>query len=42
MTGLMTQAYQFIGEHRWTVPIFLFRYHAEVEAYLFTGTILLL
>ncbi|RQV59868.1 aminotransferase [Burkholderia cenocepacia] len=35
MTGLMTQAYQFIGAHRWTVPIFLFRYHAEVEVYLF-------
>lgn len=35
MTGLMTQAYQFIGAHWWTVPIFLFRYHAEVEVYLF-------
>src|SRR3546814_10669102 len=31
----MTQAYQFIGAHQWTVPIFLFRYHAEVEAYIF-------
>ncbi|EOD4081628.1 hypothetical protein ACOHX9_002027 [Yersinia enterocolitica] len=35
MTGLMTQAYQLVGAHQWTVPIFLFRYHAEVEAYLF-------
>lgn len=35
MAGLMTQAYQFIGDHQWTVPIFLFRYHAEVEAYIF-------
>ncbi|MGC0954288.1 hypothetical protein WKH24_06470 [Pantoea agglomerans] len=35
MTGLMTQAYQLVGAHHWTVPIFLFRYHAEVEAYLF-------
>src|SRR3546814_12258690 len=31
----MTQAYQFIGAHQWTVPIFLFRYPAEVEAYIF-------
>ncbi|MER8764750.1 aminotransferase [Mesorhizobium sp. M0012] len=35
MAGLMTQAYQFIGGHQWSIPIFLFRYHAEVEAYIF-------
>ena len=35
MTGLMTQAYQFIGGHQWTIPVFLFRYHAETEAYIF-------
>lgn len=35
MTGLMTQAYQFIGGHQWTIPVFLFRYHAEAEAYIF-------
>src|SRR3546814_16261450 len=35
MACLMTHAYQFIGAHQWTVPIFLFRYHAEVEAYIF-------
>ncbi|TGV22750.1 aminotransferase [Mesorhizobium sp. M4B.F.Ca.ET.143.01.1.1] len=35
MAGLMTQAYRFIGGHQWTIPIFLFRYHAEVEAYIF-------
>lgn len=35
MAGLMTEAFQFIGGHRWSVPIFLFRYHAEVEAYIF-------
>ncbi|MDR6955495.1 hypothetical protein J2X65_004875 [Ancylobacter sp. 3268] len=35
MAGLMTQAYQFVGGHQWSIPIFLFRYHAEVEAYIF-------
>ena len=35
MAGLMTQAYKFTGAHSWTIPVFLFRYHAEVEAYLF-------
>lgn len=36
MAGMLVQAYQFIGHHQWSIPIFLFRYHAEVEAYLFT------
>jgi hypothetical protein len=35
MAGLMTQAYQFVGRHQWSIPIFLFRYHAEVEPYIF-------
>ena len=35
MAGLMVEAYKFAGGHRWTIPIFLFRYHAEVEAYIF-------
>lgn len=35
MAGLMTQAYAFVGGHAWSIPIFLFRYHAEVEAYIF-------
>ncbi|HDX8401598.1 TPA: hypothetical protein RQN00_001690 [Aeromonas dhakensis] len=35
MAGLLTEAYQFVGGHRWTIPIFLFRYHAGVEAYIF-------
>lgn len=36
MAGLMTEAFtdEFIGGHSWRVPIFLFRYHADVEAYL--------
>jgi hypothetical protein len=36
MAGLVTENYQFVGRHRWAVPIFLFRYHADVETYLFS------
>jgi hypothetical protein len=35
MAGLMVEAYQIVGAHHWSIPIFLFRYHAEVEAYIF-------
>jgi hypothetical protein len=35
MAGMLAQAYQFVGRHQWSIPIFLFRYHAEVEAYIF-------
>ncbi|MEI9978285.1 MAG: hypothetical protein WDN23_04670 [Edaphobacter sp.] len=35
MAGLMIQAYQIVGAHQWRIPIFLFRYHAEVAAYIF-------
>ncbi len=35
LAGLVTEAYPFVGEHEWAVPVFLFRYHADVEAYLF-------
>lgn len=38
MAGLLTEVYQedFVGAHSWTVPIFLFRFHADVESYLWT------
>lgn len=35
MAGMITEHYAFVGKHEWHVPIFLFRYHADVEAYLF-------
>lgn len=35
LAGLVTEAYDFVGGHDWIVPIFLFRYHADVEKYLF-------
>jgi hypothetical protein len=38
MAGMLTEAFResFVGAHPWRVPIFLFRYHADVEAYLFS------
>lgn len=35
MAGLITESYNFVGDHKWSVPVFLFRYHADVEKYLF-------
>lgn len=35
MAGLMAQACQFVGGHEWSIPIFLFRYHTEVQTYIF-------
>lgn len=35
VAGMLTEAYLLVGDHRWTIPVFLFRYHAEVEAYIF-------
>ncbi|MGO9358304.1 MAG: aminotransferase [Xanthobacteraceae bacterium] len=38
MAGMMTEAFQnkFVGGHEWHIPIFLFREHADVEAYLWS------
>ena len=35
MAGLLTEHYSYVGKHKWTVPIFLFRYHEDVEHFLF-------
>jgi hypothetical protein len=35
MAGLMVEAFQFVGNHRWSIPIFLFRYHTQVGTYIF-------
>lgn len=35
MAGLITESYKFVGNHNWVIPVFLFRYHADVEKYLF-------
>ena len=36
IAGLVTEAYRddFVGQHPWSVPIFLFRFHADAETYL--------
>ena len=35
IAGLVTESYALVGGHAWSIPIFLFRHHADVEAYLF-------
>lgn len=35
MAGLITESYDFVGGRKWCIPVFLFRYHADVEKYLF-------
>lgn len=35
VAGMLTEHYPYIGEHKWNIPVFLFRYHADVEKYLF-------
>lgn len=35
MAGLLAEYYPFIGNHKWTIPIFLFRFHEDAEHCLF-------
>lgn len=35
VSGLVTQAYKYVGEHEWLVPVFLFRNHEDARNYLF-------
>lgn len=35
MAGMLTEGYEFVGKHKWTIPVFLFRFHEDAEAYLF-------
>jgi hypothetical protein len=35
LAGLVTESYSFVGQHVWKIPVFLFRYHGDVERYLF-------
>lgn len=35
MAGMLTEHYKYIGGHEWRIPVFLFRYHEDAEAYLF-------
>jgi|JI10StandDraft_1071094.scaffolds.fasta_scaffold208356_2 hypothetical protein len=36
LSGMLTEAFPFIGEHQWIVPVFLFRKHEDVAQYMFT------
>lgn len=35
MAGMLTEGYEYIGKHKWTIPVFLFRFHEDAVAYLF-------
>ena len=35
LAGLLTESYEFVGQHDWTIPVFLFRHHQAVEHYLY-------
>jgi len=35
LTGLVTEQYAFVGGHGWTIPVFLFRHHADARKYIF-------
>ncbi|WP_430386411.1 aminotransferase [Blastomonas fulva] len=35
MAGMLTEHYDYIGGHDWVIPVFLFRFHEDAEAYLF-------
>ena len=35
LCGLVTEQYQFVGDQNWTIPVFLFRHHADARKYVF-------
>lgn len=35
LAGLLTESLDYVGGHEWVIPIYLFRYHADVEKYLY-------
>lgn len=35
LAGLITETYEYVGEHEWHVPVFLFRFHDDAKRYLF-------
>jgi hypothetical protein len=35
MAGMLTEHYEYVGGHDWVIPVFLFRFHEDAEAYLF-------
>lgn len=35
MAGMLTEHFEYVGKHGWTIPVFLFRYHEDAEQYMF-------
>lgn len=35
LAGLITECFDYVGGHTWTVPVFLFREHGDAEQYIF-------
>ena len=35
LCGLVTEQYEFVGKQEWTIPVFLFRHHADARKYVF-------
>lgn len=35
LAGLITETYEYVGGHKWRVPVFLFRFHDDARRYLF-------
>ncbi|WP_376986972.1 aminotransferase [Bosea sp. R86505] len=35
LCGLVTERYSFLGDQNWTIPVFLFRHHADARKYVF-------
>lgn len=34
LAGLVTEQYGFVGDHDWSIPVFLFRHHSDARAYV--------
>ncbi|SOB97269.1 hypothetical protein SAMN05428964_1012155 [Thalassospira xiamenensis] len=35
LAGLITETFEYVGDHEWNVPVFLFRFHDDAKRYLF-------
>jgi hypothetical protein len=35
LAGLIAQGYEFVGNQQWQIPVFLLRWHADVQSYIF-------
>lgn len=36
MSGMLSEAYEFVGNHEWLIPVFLFRNHEDAGQYIYT------